>query len=69
MAIHSSIVAWKIPWTEELRAAYRCLENSMDRGVEGCIPCGGMTERLNNHHPQLCHPADISSFYPDLVEK
>ena len=39
MAIHSSIFAWKIPWTEEL----------------GGLQCMGsqesdMTSRLNHHH-------------------
>ena len=29
MANHSSILAWRIPWTDQ----YSCLENPMDRGA------------------------------------
>ena len=38
-AIHSSILAWKIPWTEEPAGLhgnpfpYSCLEDSTDRGA------------------------------------
>ena len=40
MATHSSIIAWRIPWTKEpggegsgTSLQYSCLENSMDGGV------------------------------------
>ena len=31
MATHSSILAWRIPWTED-PCQYSCLEDPMDRG-------------------------------------
>ena len=40
MATHSSILAWKILWTE-LLGGYFCLRNSVDRGatVHGMANC------------------------------
>ena len=43
MATHSSTVAWKIPWTEELGAAY-CPFGRKESGT---------TERLHFHFPNV----------------
>ena len=41
MAIHSSILAWKIPWTEELGGLHSMGSQESD-----------MTQQLNHHHHQ-----------------
>ena len=48
MAVHSSILAWRIPWTEEpgrlernsSPLQYSCLENLMDREAWQATVCG-----------------------------
>ena len=57
MATHSSILAWKIPWTEELGAGY-C--------PWGCKELG-TTERLHFKAPQssVGHPHFITDLYAE----
>ena len=44
MATHSSILAWRIPWTEKLGGLPSTGRKELD-----------MTERLNNHHLKWPH--------------
>ena len=59
MATHSSILAWRIPWTEEPGKGngkplqYSCLENPMDRGAWQGYSSWGLKESDMTEHTHI----------------